>query len=173
MRAAIYTRFSSDRQREASTEDQARNCRWRMDDEGWELSAHFKDAVMSGSRADRPGYQEMLKSAARRGFDVLLLDDLSRLGRDQVESEQTIRRLEFSGVRILALSDGYDGQSKARKMHRGVKNLMNERYLDDLKDKTHRGLAGQALQKYWAGGKLFGYHLVKRRPRNMPLRWPI
>jgi site-specific DNA recombinase len=161
MKAAIYTRFSSTQQREASTEDQARNCRRRIEAEGWQLAAHFKDEAISGSIADRPGYQAILKSAAAREFDVLIVDDLSRLSRDQVESERTIRRLEYGGVRIIGVSDGYDSQSKSRKVQRGVRGLMNEIYLDDLKDKTHRGLAGQAIKKFWAGGKPYGYRLVQ------------
>jgi DNA invertase Pin-like site-specific DNA recombinase len=161
MKAAIYTRFSSDRQREASTEDQARNCRRRLESEGFTLGAHFRDEAMSGSISARPGYQKMLKAAEAREFVVLVVDDLSRLSRDQVESERTIRRLEFSGVRIIGVSDGYDSQSKSRKVQRGVRGLMNEIYLDDLKDKTHRGLAGQALKKYWAGGKPYGYSLAQ------------
>ena len=161
MRAAIYTRYSSDRQREASSEDQARNCRRRIEAEGWQLVEHFKDEALTGSQSDRPNYQRMLTAAASRKFDVLLMDDLSRLARDQVESERVIRRLEFGGIRILAVSDGYDSQSKARKIQRGVKGLMNELYLDDLKDKTHRGLEGQALKRFWAGGKPYGYKLVR------------
>jgi DNA invertase Pin-like site-specific DNA recombinase len=161
MKAVIYTRFSSTQQREASIEDQARNCRRRIDAEGFTLTAHFKDEAISGSIADRPGYVAMHKSAVAREFDVLVVDDLSRLSRDQVESERSIRRLEFGGVRIIGVSDGYDSQSKSRKVQRGVRGLMNEIYLDDLKDKTHRGLAGQALKKFWAGGKPYGYRLVQ------------
>jgi site-specific DNA recombinase len=161
MKTVIYTRFSSTQQREASTEDQARNCRRRIEAEGWQLVMHFKDEAISGSIADRPGYMAMHKSAAEREFDVLIVDDLSRLSRDQVESERSIRRLEFGGIRIIGVSDGYDSQSKSRKVQRGVRGLMNEIYLDDLKDKTHRGLAGQALKKFWAGGKPYGYRLVQ------------
>lgn len=157
MRAAIYTRFSSDRQREASSEDQARNCRKRIDAERWQLVEHFKDEAISGATSARPGYQAMLEAGLAQRFDVLLVDDLSRLSRDQVESERAIRRLEHIGVRILAVSDGYDSQSKGRKVHRGVKSLMNELYLDDLRDKTHRGLTGRALAKFSAGGLPYGY----------------
>jgi DNA invertase Pin-like site-specific DNA recombinase len=103
----------------------------------------------------------MHKAAVAHEFDLLIVDDLSRLSRDQVESERSIRRLEFGGVRIIGVSDGYDSQSKSRKVQRGVRGLMNEIYLDDLKDKTHRGLAGQALKKFWAGGKPYGYRLVQ------------
>jgi site-specific DNA recombinase len=163
MKAVIYTRFSTSQQREASSEDQARNCRRKIEAEGWELGKHYKDEGISGSTTERPGYQAMLKAAVAREFDVLVVDDLSRLSRDQVESERSIRRLEFGGVRIIAVSDGYDSQSKSRKVQRGVRGLMNEIYLDDLKDKTHRGLAGQAMKKFWAGGKPYGYRLVQLR----------
>ena len=161
MRAAIYTRFSSDRQRQTSSEDQARNCRRRIEAEGWQLVEHYRDEAVSGSRRDRPAYQRMLKAAQARQFETLLVDDLSRFGRDQVESERAILRLEFGGVRIIAVSDGYDSRSKARKVYRGVKALMNELYLDDLRDETHRGLEGQALKQFWAGGKPYGYRLVR------------
>ena len=162
-RAAIYTRFSSDKQREASSEDQARNCRRRIETEGWTLAEHFRDEAISGSVTNRPGYQAMLKAAAAGEFDVLIVDDLSRLSRDQVESERAIRRLEFKGMRIIGVSDGYDSTSKSRKVQRGVRGLMNELYLDDLKDKTHRGLTGQALKSYWCGGRPYGYRLVQDR----------
>lgn len=47
----------------------------------------------------------MLADAKSRRFDVLLVDDLSRLGRDQVESETAHRRLEHWGVRVIGASD--------------------------------------------------------------------
>lgn len=76
---------------------------------------------MTGSDASRPQYQAMLDAAMRKEFAVLIVDDLSRLTRDSVEAERTIRRLEFNGIRIISTSDGYDSTSKARKVHRGFK----------------------------------------------------
>jgi hypothetical protein len=38
-----------------------------------------------------------------------------------------------------------------------IKGLVNELYLDDLRDKTHRGMTGQALKGRSTGGRLFGY----------------
>jgi hypothetical protein len=46
------------------------------------------------------------------------------------------RRLEFIGLRIVATSDGYDSTSTARKVHRGFKGLMNEIFLDDLRERV-------------------------------------
>lgn len=159
MKAALYARFSSDLQRATSIEDQFRNCRKRAEAEGWTIVATFADEAMSGSDANRPQYQAMLAAAAKGAFHILLVDDLSRLTRDAVESERVIRRLEFSGVRIVATSDGYDSTSKARKVHRGFKGLMNEIFLDDLRERVHRGLAGQVIKQYWTGGRPYGYRL--------------
>jgi site-specific DNA recombinase len=101
----------------------------------------------------------LLAAAGRKEFDILLVDDLSRLSRDSIEAERTIRKLEFQGVRIIAVSDGYDSTSKARKIQRGFKNLMNETFLDDLRERVHRGHEGQARKGYWNGGRPFGYKL--------------
>lgn len=159
LRVALYARYSSDQQRATSIEDQFRNCRRRAEAEGWTIVREFSDAAMSGTDASRPQYQAMLTAASHREFDVLLVDDLSRLTRDSVEQERTIRRLEFQGLRLVATSDGYDSQSKARKVHRGVKGLMNEIFLDDLRERVHRGLSGQAHKGYWCGGKAYGFRL--------------
>jgi site-specific DNA recombinase len=159
MKAAIYARYSSDLQRAASIEDQSRNCRKRADAERWTISATFADAAISGSDRNRPQYKAMLAAAERSEFGVLLLDDLSRLARDSVEQERIIRRLEFRGLRIIATCDGYDSECKARKVHRGFKGLMNEIFLDDLREKTHRGIAGQHIKHFWTGGRPYGYRL--------------
>src|SRR6185437_4056067 len=159
MKAVIYARYSSDLQRESSIDDQLRNCRRRAEAESWMVITAYADKAVSGSDANRPEYRAMLEAANRREFDILLVDDLSRFARDSVEQERAIRRLEFQGVRIIATSDGYDSESKARKVHRGFKGLMNEIFLDDLREKTHRGQSGQALKGYWTGGRPFGYRL--------------
>jgi site-specific DNA recombinase len=176
MKAVVYSRYSSDQQRATSIDDQVRNCRKRAEAEGWEIVSTFADAAISGSDAKRPEYQRMLAAAGDKGFEVLLIDDLSRFARDSVEQERAIRRLEFQGVRIIAVSDGYDSQSKARKIHRGMKGLMNEVFLDDLRDKVHRGQTGQALKGYWNGGRPFGYRLrpvldsTRLDPYGQPVR---
>ena len=162
MIAATYARYSSDAQRAASIDDQERNCDAVAERNGWTVEHRYRDRAISGTVADRPEYRRMLEDAEAGRFQALLIDDLSRLARDQVECERTIRRLEYWGIRIVAVSDGYDSANPAgtRKVHRAVKNMMNELYLDDLREKTHRGLTGQALKGHNAGGRTYGYRHV-------------
>ena len=174
MRAAIYCRYSSEKQSIASLDDQERNCRLRADREGWTLTAVYQDAAISGSRNDRPGYRALLDAAEDGAVAVILVDDLSRLSRDSVEQERVIRRLEFDGVRVVGVSDGYDTRQHGRKLARGMRGLINEVYLDDLREKTRRGLTGKALKGAAAGGRVYGYTTVQdgddRRYRVDPVQ---
>lgn len=58
--AAIYARYSSDQQRDASIEDQVRLCRERADREGWPVQASYADHGVSGASLMRPGIQQLL-----------------------------------------------------------------------------------------------------------------
>ena len=157
-RIATYARFSSDKQRDASIEDQTRNCRTHAKRHDWEVELHFEDRAISGASKDRPGFQAMLKAARDGKFDVLLVDDLSRFSRDDIETKTIIRRFKYQGLRIIGVSDGYDSAAKGEKIQSSMRGLMNEMFLDDLREKTHRGLAGQALCGNSTGGRSYGYH---------------
>src|ERR1700679_520923 len=108
LRVVTYARYSSDQQRASSIDDQQRNCHARAQREGWTVVRDYVDAAISGCDNSRPQYLEMIAAARRHEFDILLLDDLSRLTRDSMEQEKTIRTLEFVGgcnVRIVSTSD--------------------------------------------------------------------
>lgn len=158
MRTAAYARYSTELQSAASIEDQLRNVRAYCQRQGWPDPVVFSDAAISGARADRPGYLRLLADAGR--FDVILVDDLSRLSRDSIETAQSIRRLTFNGVRVIGVSDGVDTGRKGHKAEVGLRGIMSELYLSDLADKTHRGLTGRALSGASAGGLPYGYKVA-------------
>jgi len=160
MKAVLYGRYSSDKQRDASITDQFRNCERAAEQEGLEVIARYDDKGISGTTTDRPGYQAMLADAKDRKFDVLIVDDLSRISREDIEMKQVVKRFKFWGIRIISVSDGFDSDSKGYKLHVGVKGLMNELYIDDLREKTHRGLTGQALKGNNTGGRSYGYRHI-------------
>src|SRR5260370_40531733 len=85
-RTAAYARYSSDRQSPASIQDQLRNCRALAEQREWEFQDEHvcTDQALSGAGADRPGVVKLLEAARQipRPFDVVLLDDTSRLSRN-------------------------------------------------------------------------------------------
>lgn len=163
MRAAIYARYSTERQRETSIADQVRVCRVAAEARQWLVGATHADEGTSGTTpvAARTGGAALLADALAGRFETLVIEGLDRLSRDLVEQETIVRRLEHRGIRIIGVSDGYDSQSSARKLHRGMRGIINEVYLDDLRTKTHRGLAGQVSRGFSAGGVSYGYRSVQ------------
>jgi len=160
-RVALYARYSSEHQKESSIEDQYRNCeRYAARDPAWSITARYADRAISGTTSDRPDYQRMLVDAKAKHFDMLLVDDFSRLSRDSVESEQTRRRLIHWGIRLIGCSDGIDTDTKNHEMLSGIKSVMNQAFISDLKDKISRGMIGKALHGYHLGGRTYGYKLV-------------
>ena len=157
-RIATYARFSTDKQRDASIEDQVRNCRNYAARHDWTIVSNFEDRAISGASKDRPGFLSMLKASGAGEFDVLLVDDLSRFSRDDIETKTLIRRFKYQGLRIIGVSDGYDSAAKGEKIQSSMRGLMNEMFLDDLREKTHRGLTGQALCGNSTGGRSYGYN---------------
>lgn len=163
MRATIYARYSSELQRETSVEDQVRVCRARAEREGWTVAGVHSDSAVSGTVPvdQRAGGRQLLAEVVLGDMQVLLLEGLDRLSRDQLEQEKVVRRLEAHGVRIVGVSDGYDSASSARKLLRGVRGLINEMFLDDLAAKVHRGHAGQIARGFSTGSACYGYRMVR------------
>jgi site-specific DNA recombinase len=96
MKAALYARYSTDKQRDASIEDQFRECERVCRSVGFEIVARFEDKGMSGGTADRPGYQALLHAARRREFTVIVAEDISRLWRNRAEFGHAPRNLKIS-----------------------------------------------------------------------------
>jgi site-specific DNA recombinase len=159
LRACFYARYSSDQQRETSIVDQLRAARARAEREGWVVVAQHEDQELSGSVpvALRPGGKALIADALASRFDVLVLEGLDRLAREVGDQEQLVKRLEYRGIRIVGTADGYDSLMPGRKVMRVARGLVNELHLDDLREKTHRGLAGQFDRGYHVGGVTFGY----------------
>jgi len=154
-RAAIYARYSSENQRDASIEDQVRQCRARIDQEGWQKAEIYSDHAISGATTLRPGYQKMLEDARAGRFEILVAEALDRLSRDQENIAGLFKQLSFAGVRLITLSEGEIGE-----LHVGLKGTMNALYLKDLAHKTRRGLEGRIRQGKSGGGRCFGYDIV-------------
>lgn len=159
LRAALYARYSTELQRQTSIADQLRAAHARAAAEGWQIVAQHADEGVSGSIpvALRAGGKALLADALAGRIDVLVLEGLDRLSREVGESEHIVKRLEHRGIRIVGTADGYDSQAQGRKVMRIARGLVSELYLDDLREKTHRGLAGQFDRGYHVGGVCYGY----------------
>ncbi|KEO53500.1 recombinase family protein, partial [Thioclava pacifica] len=156
MKAALYARYSSDNQRDASIEDQLRICRARAEREGWTIIDSYTDRAISGASLLRPGVQELISDALKGRFDVILAESLDRLSRDQEDIAGLYKRMRFAGVSIVTLSEG-----EVSELHIGLKGTMGALFLKDLADKTRRGLRGRVEKGRSGGGLCYGYDVIR------------
>lgn len=160
-RIAIYARYSSDNQSEASIEDQVYRCQKWIEQRGGAVRDELihADYALSGASAHRPQLQALLEKveAKPRGVDVIVMEDVSRLARDLADSAAIYKRVRFCDVTIIGIADGVDTSDHGAKLTFGMKSLIAEMYRDDLADKTRRGLEGRFRHGGVTGGLPYGY----------------
>ena len=156
-RVALYARFSSDNQRDASIDDQLRLCRIYAEKQGWTIVGTYQDRAVSGASLVRAGIQGLLVDALHGQFDIVLSEALDRISRDQEDVAGVFKRMAFADVKIVTLSEG-----EITHLHVGLKGTMNALFLKDLADKTRRGLRGRVEAGKSGGGLCYGYEVVKR-----------
>lgn len=111
-RAVLYLRLSRDDDSPGESEsiqNQRSLLQGYAAQHGFTVVGEYVDDGWSGTRFDRPRFQDMLRDMKQHRFEVVLVKDLSRLGRDYI---QTGRYLELvfpeNGVRLIAVGDGID-----------------------------------------------------------------
>jgi DNA invertase Pin-like site-specific DNA recombinase len=163
-RCAIYARFSSEKQNPLSTDQQIRKCREYANRNGMHvLDDHiYADEAISGDTENRAALQQLLTTAKQkpRPFDVLLVDDTSRLSRRLVDSLKINEQLQFVGVRVVFIAQGFDTSSEQAELLVATHGIVDSLYLKDLAKRTFRGVEQLAIQGLHTGGRVFGYRHV-------------
>src|SRR5690606_19107322 len=162
LRIALYARYSSENQRDASIEDQLRQCRERAEREGWTVVESYSDRAISGSSMFRAGIRALLADAQAGRFDMVLSEALDRISRDQEDVAGVFKRLRFADVTLFTLSEG-----EINELHVGLKGTMNALFIKDLAIKTHRGQRGRVENgKAGSGRAAYGYRVIHQLDAN-------
>jgi DNA invertase Pin-like site-specific DNA recombinase len=159
-RVALYARFSSDRQNEASVDDQLDRCRRWVAERGGTVAHAFADRAVSAASMDRPGWRELERATGAGLVDVIVAESMDRVSRKTGDTMQLVERLRFAGVVLHTLSDGIDTSSKGAKMATAFRGLVGDLYLDDLADKTRRGMEARARDGKATGALPYGFRSV-------------
>jgi len=173
MRAAIYARKSnddSDRNPEnRSTIRQIERARAYAKAKGWTLDEGYiysDDGVSGAEYVNRPGFARLIASLPKRGeppFDVLIMSEASRLGRDMARNTMYVLTLIEAGVRIFYyLTDEEEkADSPEQKIMVTLRGYASEVERMKAGQRSRDALARKAERGYNAGGVVYGYDNVK------------
>ena len=102
------------------------------------------DDGYSGVNFDRPAFNLMMEDIKSGKINCVVVKDLSRFGRNYIESGRYIERIfPFLGVRFIAINDNYDSAGEKNQSDSLIipfKNLMNDEYAKDISIKIRSHL---------------------------------
>ena len=101
------------------------------------------DAAVSGTLACRRGYiiaKSIIERRDEFGVSWFLIDELSRMSRNTIESLQHGELAESTDVRVVGASDGYDSANPQSSLLLPVLGSMNEAFITQLRSKVKRGI---------------------------------
>ena len=137
--AGIYCRLSRDDERtgeSVSIENQRVLLTRYVQEQGWNLIQTYVDDGVSGTTFDRPGLNAMISDVRAGKINLVIVKDLSRFGRDYIETGKYIDVIFPSlNCRFIALNDGVDTLHHNNEMLAIFKNVMNDFYARDTSSK--------------------------------------
>ncbi|MCK4774482.1 MAG: recombinase family protein [Candidatus Krumholzibacteria bacterium] len=163
MRPAVgYLRRSTDKQEQSIT-DQRREIERYASENGLQMVDWYVDDARSGTNsAKRPDYNRFLCDIEHRdrGFDVILVYDLSRLTRENpLETISQINSIRKRGVELVSVTEPLPGNDFDGLMLM-VQGMKNHQEVKDTSRGTLRGQVSNAKQGLWCGGAPpYGYDL--------------
>ena len=112
MKAVIYARVSTGEQ---TTENQVLKLKKVAERNGWDIEAIFEDTI-SGAKAKRPQLDKLLKGVIRKDFDVVMVWDVSRLGRSLQHLVALLSDFHAKDVNLYIHQQGIDTTTPSGKM---------------------------------------------------------
>jgi len=162
-KAVIYTRYSSDLQREESAEAQIRFCTEYAVKNGYNIIKVYADKAKSAKGdkvSQRYEFQKMVKDSKLGLFDAVLVHKYNRFARSMKDHVNYEEKLNNNGVTLIAVSEDF-GQGKEAIIMKALMRSLSEYYLADMADEVRKGHRENAEKALHNGGYApFGYDIV-------------
>ena len=97
----------------------------------------YVDDGFTGTNFNRPAFKRMLKDIKAGKVNCVIVKDLSRFGRDYIDTGRYLERdFPEMGVRFISVTDSIDSMKQAYDMLLPIKNIFNEQYARDISKKV-------------------------------------
>ena len=168
IRTALYARLSVEQDDNDTLQNQiAFLTAYVQKHEEFEIFNVYSDNGYSGTSFDRPAFQQMMLDVQTGQVQCIVVKDLSRFGRNFIETGYYIETLlPKLNVRLIAINDRFDSsrQSDKNDITVPVKNMVNDLYARDISKKIC--VSNEARRKsgnYTIEKSIYGYDIDKER----------
>jgi len=167
MLAAVYARKSTD---QAGVADEAKSVARQVEHatayagrKGWTVDpahVYVDDGVSGAEFTTRPGFLQLMAALKPRApFQVLVMSEESRLGREQIETAYALKQLSQAGVRVFLYLDDRERtiDSPTDKVLLSVVTFADEVERERARQRTHEAMLRKARALHVTGGRVYGY----------------
>jgi site-specific DNA recombinase len=168
--AAIYARKST----EQSVADEAKSVTRQIDHarqyaarKGWtvdEAHVYVDDGISGAEFLKRPGFLRLMNALKPRApFQVLVMSEESRLGREAIETAYALKQLIAAGVRVFFYLEDRERtlDSPTDKIMLSLTTFADELEREKARQRTYDAMHRLAQAGHVTGGRLFGYDNVE------------
>lgn len=124
----------------------------------------YYDDGCSGGNFERQGFKDMMRAMERHEFEVLLIKDISRLGRVLHRVGELIEIIfPRNNIRVISVNDNYDSSTYKSEEPIVIRNFLNDYYLKDFKKKCRQSKRHYANTKHLNYYPKYGYNFDAER----------
>lgn len=171
MIAAIYARKSTDQSAVAddqkSVARQIDHARQYATRKGWIVAdehIYVDDGISGAEFANRPGFLRLMNALKPRApFQVLVMSEESRLGREAIETAYALKQLVQAGVRVFFYLEDRERtlDSPTDKIMLSLTAFADELEREKARQRTYDAMERKAKAGHVTGGRVFGYNNVE------------
>ena len=154
--AAIYARYSSHAQNDASIEQQIEVCKEYAANKGIKIASVYADRAVSGRSDRRPEFQKMMRHAEKGEFQIVIAYKSNRIARNMLHALAYEEKLSRSGVSVVYVKEEFGDNAAGRFALRTMMNL-NQFFSENLSEDVTRGMLDNAQQCRVNGALPYGY----------------
>jgi len=167
---AIYARKSTEQtgvaDEQKSVARQVDHARQYAARKGWavdEARVFVDDGISGAEFAARPGFLRLMNSLKPRApFQVLIMSEESRLGREAIETAYALKQLVQAGVRVFFYMEDRERtlDSPTDKIMMSLTAFADELEREKGRQRTYDAMLRKAKAGHVTGGRVFGYDNV-------------
>ena len=170
MIAAIYARKSTEQlvaDDQKSVTRQVAHARVYAERHSWtvdEAHVYVDDGISGAEFANRPGFVRLMASLKPRpSFQVLIMSEESRLGREAIETAYALKQLVTAGVRVFFYLENRERtlDSPTDKMLLSLTAFADELERERARQRVTDAMVRKARAGHVTGGRVFGYDNVE------------
>jgi site-specific DNA recombinase len=171
MIAAIYARKSTEQNgvgdEEKSVTRQIEHAKAYATKKGWAVAddhVYVDDGISGAEFVKRPGFLRLMNALKPKpSFQVLIMSEESRLGREQIETAYALKQITDAGVRVFFYLEDRERtlDSAMDKVMLSLTNFAAEMERERARQRTHDALLRKAKALHVPGGAVYGYDNVE------------